>query len=170
MDRKSTKQLLIVTLEFSANSGCHGQPQERDWEVKGKARKVSGGCPFLADAMILPEGHVGTEDQSSYSQQGPSPCGKCLHWGIFMSVWISYMGQGQEQSVHHFPTSFPWRCNVCGPLGRAFCKSRDGGVSSPSWTEMHAGKGTLWGKSETTCGYVFCYSCVLDSSLRGALR
>lgn len=106
----------------------------------------------------------------SHSQRGPPPCGGCLKWGIFISLWISCMGQGQERSLYHMPAPLPWWGNVCGPLGRACSESWDSGMSSPSWMERQAGKRVLWAEAVPLSGCVFCYSFVAGSSLRTTLR
>lgn len=63
---------------------------------------------------------------------------------------------------------------MCGPLGRGFGKSRDSGLNSPSWMEMHTGwrrKGDALGQISDSVAMFFCYSFAAGgSSLRGTLR
>lgn len=164
------RQLLVVTLEFSENSGCHGQPKA-ERRAKRRQRKhiwsaVAVLC--LAGVMIFLKGMWGQGTKAlTHFQQGPAPCGQCLKWEIFMCLRISCTGQEQEWSLYDFPALvLPWLGNVCGLLGRAVSKSRDDRMSSPSWMEMHAGKGMLRDKSVIMCGYVSCYPSVAGSSFR----
>ena len=149
--------LLVVALEFSENSGCHGQPKEEGFRgerasvVCQLCRPLPGWCDDLS--------------RRACGDRRPkflvTPSGGLLHVvnisseGFLCPIWISHMGQGREGSLCHFPAPLPWRGSVCGPLGRAFSESGDSGMSPPSWVERHARRAMLWASSVTLSGYVF---------------
>ena len=68
------EQLLVVNLECSENSGCHGRPKAEG--LRGE-RESTFGLAILC-LVHFPEGHVGTGHQRSSFQPGPASCGTCL--------------------------------------------------------------------------------------------
>lgn len=138
-DWKKTKQPLIVTLEFSENSGCRGQPQRKGWEVKEKAHSVSCGYPlpgWCDDVSWRACGDKGikalTPSKGLLHVVNVSTEGFLCPFGL--ATWVK--GKS-EACIISLPLSLGEA--MCVVLrAEPFVKSRDGGMSSPSWMEMRA--------------------------------
>lgn len=134
--------------------------RQKGWEVKEKAQLVTHGWPLpgwcddlfwracgdRGPKLLLTSSESLLHVVNVSNERFLCPCG--------LAAWVK-----GKWDLRDFSAPFRWLGNVCGLLGRAVSKSREGGMSSPSWMEIHVRKGMLWDKSVTICGYVILPLC-----------